>query len=368
MESLRHRNRRNTAWSRGVTLIEMIGVLSLIAIIAAAAVPNITQTMDQAAKDAEKTSLKTLSEGLIQASLKNRQFPTAAAMPQVIAAYLDQQTNAVRINRRRLARVFLTDPNMNLNGRNLLTSNYVQSATGSTNLPTNARVMILSTISRALPTIAPANFDNIWTTADDAVPSTLSTWGGRGEDLLIERIDLTRLFHKIVLMNVDPPPFAGLYSIDTAATASVASMQRISAYYMYGTVLNLHRSNGALGSAETIQADVSFVYQNNRWGRGLGADEDELGDFGQLVDQFLRQPSPCDPDFGATQRAVVNAFYDYLWSYSDWAFGNPNAVPPVPSFAGANTSSSPQYPSYSVVSKAQSHLSGSQSFTKNLIK
>ena len=123
-----------------------------------------------------------------------------------------------------------------------------------------------------------------------------------------------------------------------------------------------------LDTAETIQADVSFVYQNNRWGRGMGADEDEIGDFGQLVDLFLRQPAPCDADFGATQRAVVNAFYDYLWSYSDWAFGNPGAVPPVPPFSGANTSSSPQYPAYSVVVKAQSHLSGSQSFTKNLIK
>ena len=90
----------------------------------------------------------------------------------------------------------------------------------------------------------------------------MSAWGGRGEDLLIERIDLTRLFHKIVLMNVDPPPFTGYYAFDSAATNAVTSMQRFSRYFMSGTVLNLYRSNVPLrlDSAETIQADVSFVY------------------------------------------------------------------------------------------------------------
>jgi hypothetical protein len=203
----------------------------------------------------------------------------------------------------------------------------------------------------------------------------LSSWGGNGEELVVERIELAPSFYKVVLLNLEPPSKPARYSIDNNSVTNVPSGSRIAGYFMAGTVLSFYRSLGTNGTdfvldfPERIQGDVSFVYQNGRWGRNLSVSDRDDGTFGQLVDLFLQQPVPCDADSGATQRAVVDAFYDYLWGYADWAFGNPTALPPVPPFSGANTSSSPQYPAYSVVQTAQVHLSGAQqSFTDNLIK
>ena len=371
---LRTRGRDGARVPSAFTLIELIGVLALIALAVGAAAPLALKRMDVSARDAEISSLKTLSEAYVQSSLGSRQLPILTNIPQQLATYLTEPTNRVLFNGRKLRRVFMAHPNWSMNGGGLP---YVQGTRGLTNTPSSAnmRLMILSSVSRALPTINQSDFDNIWSTPDKTVPSSLSSWGGNGEDLFVERIELAPYFHKVVLLNLEPPSAVARYSIDNHAVTNVASGVRIAGYFMEGTVISFYRSFGTNGTnfvldfPESIQSDVSFVYQNGRWGRNLSVSDRDEGTFGQLVDLFLQEPVPCDPDSGATQRAVVDAFYDYLWGYADWAFGNPTAVPPVPPFSGASTSSSPQYTAYSVVQTAQVHLSGAQqSFTDNLIK
>ena len=373
--SLKQRGIVVTARSEdGISLIEVIGVLAILTLMVAIAAPVAIRRLDAAARDAEKTNLAAISEAYVRSSLSTRQFPTLTAMPQQIAGYLNVHTNKVRANRRGLNRVYLSHPNFSLNGGGL---QYVQTTQGVTNSPlsANARLLVVSSLSVALPTINPSNFDNIWNTPEKSVPSSLSTWTGRGEDLIVERIELAPRFYKVVLLNLEPLSAAARYSIDSHPMTNAASGTRVAGYFLEGTVVSFYRSastngtNFVLDFPETIQSDVSFVYQNGRWGRNLSVSDRDEGTFGQLVDLFLQQPVPCDPDSGATQRSVVDAFYDYLWGYADWGFGNPTAVPPVPPFSGANTSSSPQYPAYSVVQSAQGHLSGAQqSFADNLFK
>lgn len=356
------------------TLVEVIGVVAILALLVAVAAPTIIKRLDAAARDAEAENLKVISEAYVRSSLSTRQLPTVALIPQQVAAYLDETTNKVRVNQRGRNRAVLAHPDLSLNGSGLP---YVQTNRGLTNNPSsaNARLMVISSVGPSLPTINSSSFNDIWNTPDRTLPATMSSWNGRGEDLLVERIELARRFHKVVLLNIEPPNFTARYAVDNNAVTNVASQTRLMGYFMEGTTLQFFRSTGTnatdyvLDFPETILSDVSFVYQNGRWGRNLNVGDDDEGNFGELVDLFLQQPVPCDPDSGATQRSVVDAFYDYLWGYADWAFGNPSAVPPVPPFSGADTSSSPQYPAYSVVVTAQNHLSGSQqSFADNLIK
>jgi Tfp pilus assembly protein PilE len=356
----------------GFTLIEMIGVASVAAILMAVATPVVTKRIDQAARDAEGTSLSEMAEALVQSSLKARQIPAAADFPVAIAGYLDVHTNQVRINKRSLNRVFLAHPSISP------ALPYTQTTNG-TSYPTNARLMLIGSVAKALvmPANTAANFDDIWNTPKNTVPTSMTAWGGRGEDLIIQRIELAPYFHKLLLANVDPAPLIGRFAVDSTVTVwtnavlpwvSNSPNNRFASYFMHGTVVDFYRSDSTLDYPATIYEDTSYVYQNNRWGRQLYIDEDEIGDFGQLVDRFLQQPVPCDPDFGATQRSVVNAFYDYLWGYADWAFGDPAAVPTIPPFAGAGGNFTPQYPSYSVANNAATHLSGGAAFTDNLIQ
>ena len=343
---------RRRCLTAGFTLIELIGVLSIVAIGVAVIAPTITKRIDQAARDAEYTSLNTLSDAFVRSSLTNRQFPVVAnpaSLPPILARHLDTHTNEVRMNKRRLNRAFLSHPNLNINGGNLP---YVQNASGSTNRSMNGQAMIISSIGKALPTINSSDFANIWATPKNTVPSSMSGWGGQGEDLVIERIELAPLFHKVVLMNVDATPNIGRYAVDDTRTNWVNTMPSVApqtnawAYYMEGTTINFYRPDGALASVESVREDVSFVYQNNRWGRNLGGDDDVISDFGQLVDRFLQQPVPCEAETGATQRSVVNAFYDYLWGYSDWGLWRPERTSAGSPFCGRW---SPKYTSVPVV-------------------
>lgn len=349
---------------RAFTLTQLIGVLSVLAILASVVAPTAIKRIDQAARDAEETSLSAMSEALMQYSLNSRGITSASNFPIVVASYLNAKTNATLTNKRRLNRVFMSDPALSINGAGLP---FTQSSTGTPTRPTTVRAMFVSSVAKALPAVV-TNFDNIWTTAKGAIPSSLSSWGGRGEDLIVERVEFAPQFHKVVLMNVERTA-VGIYGIDNFATNGLPAQTNFVGYYLDGTVLNLCQSDGTVSYRETIRNDVSFVYQAGLWGSQVNPDSNVNGDFGQLVDRFLQGPAPCDPDAMSTQRAVVNVFYDYLWGYSDWAFGDSTAVPIIPSFAGSGTNNTPQYPSYSVVYDAQSHLSGStKSFTKNLIQ
>jgi hypothetical protein len=307
-----------------------------------------------------------MSEALVQSSLNTRSIPVATNFAAVISAYLNEKTNTIRTNKRGFARVFMADPTLSVGGGGLP---FTQTEAGVSTLPTGMRLMIVSTVAKALPANM-TNFDNIWATPKDSVPSSMSTnWGGRGEDLIVERMELGPQFHKIIIMNVDNSPAVAIYSIDGSATNGVAAHSRFAAYYMDGTIVNMWRADGIIDFRETLRSDTSFVFQNGKWGRQLSSADDGTSDFGQLVDRFLQGPAPCDPGVQATQRAVVNAFYDYLWGYADWAFGDGSAVPAIPPFAGSGLPSTSQYPSYSVIYDAQNHLSGNTaSFTENLIE
>src|SRR3569832_256589 len=167
---------------KGFSLIEFIGVLTILAIIAAAGGPTFIKRVDYAARTSEKEALRSFTNALVTGCLANKAIPADANMPATIAQALNCNVSLVTNNTRNFGRLFISDPSLSISGAGLP---YTQGAAGTATIPSNARVVIISTIAKSLPTIAPSasEFAEIWNAPDQTIPPVLASWGGRGEDL-----------------------------------------------------------------------------------------------------------------------------------------------------------------------------------------
>src|ERR1051326_8370898 len=191
--------------SGGFSLIELIGVLAVIAILAAALAPSFVRPMDKTAGDSESAALKSIGDAFQQSILRTRYIPSEADWATAVATEWGVDTAAVTINARRQPRFFLIDPNLSIAGAGLP---YRQTNSGAVNFPSSPRVMILSSVGNPLPAgivsgvATAANFTNIWNAADGAVPAgapAFSGWAGGGDDLKVQRVDLSPLFVRLQL-------------------------------------------------------------------------------------------------------------------------------------------------------------------------
>lgn len=366
---------------RAFTLLQFIAVLAIIALLAAALLPGWIRQIDRVVWEREVVVLDEIMAGLKRGCLEGRRIPAAADMPALVSANTAMSLVQVQRNARRFNRVFLLDPDHELgldihgNAVTIESAGWVQTAAGVSPAPTDLRVLVLSTVATALPTVDEDDFDGIWDTPEGQIPAALASWGGRVDDLLIRRLNLGAFFYRVQLLNVDVGN-DGYYAIDYAVpnyipgrTDDTVGPNVGEGWFLEGTQLRLYRpgsSGPVMDSVELMHEDTSYVYQRERWRRRMTSPDYELDDFGEWVSRFLEPPAPTDPKFAATQRAVVGSFFDYLWGYARWAYGSTNiAYPFVPQFDGANTSSTPQYPSYTQVLNAQVDL---DTFTSNLIE
>jgi type II secretory pathway pseudopilin PulG len=366
-------HQHNTRSEEGFSVIELVGVLTIISLIAVAAAPAFIKRIDHDFRTTERQTLQKLASGLKESCVRKLQIPTGPNWAATIASNLDLNISQVSTNSRKHLRLFVQDPGFTVNGASLP---YAQGG-GATVAPVNARGMILSTAAVPLPdlsSISGADFTNIWTTANGTKPTALTSWTGTGEDLVIERVEFAPIFHKVVLINVDPLPDAvpnrGYYAVGTNAATWLVPESRLTRHLIQGTVLNFYRSSGTIvDTAEILRNEMSFVYRRSKWGRRLGGSDESVGDFGELVGEFMQGPPPAVPKFAATQQSVINEVYSFLWTYSVWAIGDSSTVytasgaaitPAVPPFAGTTAN----FPAFSRAEEARVHMSD---FTDNLI-
>src|SRR5881397_3997456 len=128
-------NRPRTAWSHcGFTIIEFVGVLAVIAILAAALAPVLIRQMDRIASKQESTRLKSIGEALRQSVIRNRYIPTWTNLASTVATELGVDISNVTTSGRKHPRFFLVDTNLSISGSGLP---YRQNSIGSASAPVN---------------------------------------------------------------------------------------------------------------------------------------------------------------------------------------------------------------------------------------
>jgi prepilin-type N-terminal cleavage/methylation domain-containing protein len=206
--------------TRAFTLIEMIGVLAIMALLSAVLVPNALRSLDRAAVNAEVQTLHNVG-AQIKLYLRDKgTVPTLGGWTVELSGYTDLSALDLSKNKRGIARVYLTDP-----------------ATAPTQ-----RVIILSCLWNGLALPTPGNintavrFQDIWQAADGSLPTAVS-WAGwtawnavanSGEFLVIERVNLLPVYNtdlqtiNVTLNNKTPPP-PGVGGIDASYSLVLAN-------------------------------------------------------------------------------------------------------------------------------------------------
>jgi len=333
---------------RAFSLLEMIGVLAVLAVLAAVLAPYFVRPMDKTASDQETATLKAFGDALQQSIVRDRYIPSDADWATNVANEYGVDVLYVTTNPRRQPRYFLIDPalQVGVNGGGLP---YSQTSAGSvvTNgsgviiPPPSPRVMIVSSIGRALPAgfasrvESPANFTNIWNAADGTVPTNapiFSGWPGSGDDLRIQRIDLSPLFVQLQLTKAISSRCCPRYSIDNNNFATATSVSDTLAdwpgYFIQNSILYLYNDashpvpgGGFLDCVQILIRNNAFIYDQNTWRGSIGG-EGFLGglDIASMVDRYLAAYPNVNAQNGTNQQAVVvQSMINFMDKYDDWS-------------------------------------------------
>jgi len=231
--------RRN---SPGFTLIEVIGVMAVMATLMAIMAPHVISLLDDAAREREQHSLQAITQGVELYLRDNKTWPpNLAALSPTYVPFADIQLTQ---NDRGHARYFVVHP----------TTSTFNNATGLTpaNLP-GARFLLISDVSTdANPTITNATqFDNWWNTDETATP-----------DLLIHRGHVGGVFH---LVSISAMGAGGSYRIDgTRTNSGGGTLTSRGNYHVTGTVVEFDEDNsfspGSFAFGFTLTTDAGYQY------------------------------------------------------------------------------------------------------------
>jgi type II secretory pathway pseudopilin PulG len=310
----------------GFTLIETIGVLAIVAILAAVLLPSVVKQVDRAAWVRESGDLSSISNALIMSILTSKTIPDASGWPAAVASQMAMPVSSITTTPRGITRYFLIDPSLSIKGGGLP---YTQTPSGSSTQPSSARVMFVSTIATPLKAadLAAAKFNAIWDTPVGQKPSGW-TWTGNADDLRIQRVNITPLFHRLKLVDIASSSI-GEFAIDGlpsppsgVPTGGVGQ----DAYYLDGTFLSLCDVSGAEQARHIVTGDISFVFDDGAW--RLQPDSGVLPSslatsYGQDVDNFLASLRSSSAVKGTAQDSVAMILNLYMSAYTSWANDNP---------------------------------------------
>ncbi|MDQ8186475.1 prepilin-type N-terminal cleavage/methylation domain-containing protein [Pelagicoccus sp. SDUM812002] len=170
----------------GFTLIEMIGVLAIIGVLATLMAPNAIRAIDRAATKSESATLSTLAHSLKSYLVENAALPPTSTWTTSLSTYTDLNANSLAVNNRSVGRVLIYDPANSPAQRAI----FLSGMRGGLTLPSAANINTA------------ARFAAIWDTADGEIPptSSWSSWSkwtavsGSADYLLIERVNLKSIY------------------------------------------------------------------------------------------------------------------------------------------------------------------------------
>ncbi len=252
---------------RGSSLIQIIGLLAVLAILATVLAPAWLRDIDEKVRRQEREALSIISGGLRQYIVNTRSIPAPQTAMSNAAPRIGWPVAQVLTNARGQPRRVLVDPGLQVGTNTAATLPYVQGIYGATNLSqANLRLLLVSSLSGPLPAIledpgtnAATVFNLVWDSTDGQAPANW-TWGGRWEDIAVHRLSLLPLFTRLTLVNAATQ--MGRFSIDNTNTHVALPSTNFSSFYIVGTVLGLHgdqpKQNGRLQAVQVLQ-DVGTI-------------------------------------------------------------------------------------------------------------
>lgn len=264
----------------GFSMIEMIGVIAIMAIAAAILAPNLARRISRANGEKEDQVLVTLADGLVRSVRTVQTVPGANSWATNIAAQIGMSANEVRyVNPADTAsaRVYLIHPSFSPTNSSGTDPLWTQGNSGATSV-TNAKILLISShkSSLTLPVSSgrassAAVFDAIWdwsfNATNKAPPSGWTgSWTNNGEYLHVQRVNLSSLFQLATFSNAHHPTNYPYYQVGSATAASMSTTNVLSAYYLEGSLLRVYFTNGTtLQMTHTLGNGVNFVYESSRW-------------------------------------------------------------------------------------------------------
>jgi prepilin-type N-terminal cleavage/methylation domain-containing protein len=328
------RLRSNTSW--GFSLLEIIAVLAILAILVAVLAPSFVKSIDQAVYNKESADLQSYADALQRSIQRNRIIPGQTTWASTVAAEVGISISSVQTNIRNFPRRFVIDPafEVGANGSSLA---YTQSMTGSVVTdgsgfivrPKSPRVMFISSIGRQdVPVVtgeSAADFNDIWNTPNYSNPAWLVShgWAGNGEDLVIQRVNLSGLFVHLLLFNYPSTPSTvnyGAYAIDRQGTNYVPNSMGTNMYVIKNTMLGLLETNSTdfiLDSEQIINQDSIFVYDSRVWRNSIFDVPEDAGTTSTgITDKFLASRWNTNSfysqiDVVSNIMAFMNAYINY---------------------------------------------------------
>lgn len=200
---------------RGFSLIEMIGVLAIIAILLSAATPNVIKLIKNERYDAEELTVEQIGESLRSFVLAKQIIPGNTGWADSLASYADLSVNDIA-NTLNGTRRYIVHPSFTLD--NFPTNAYHQDSLFIANddislsvQPTQAQIMIVSNLYANLPTTAltEAQFIATWNQSG-AIPAGFTI----NDSVSIERVSLNALFHSAVFNTASAPATWALNTTD----------------------------------------------------------------------------------------------------------------------------------------------------------
>ena len=272
----------------GFTLIEVIGVLAIMAIAAGVLTPSIAQRISRMRAAAEDSKLAAIGDALVEFTTLHQQIPGTDSWMSEVALLLGWSPQEVRFSIPQdssTARVFLIHPSFspaNLSPAAHSGPIWTQGTEGTSQVR-DARIVILSVHRSGLVLplasgTAPsaAEFDRVWNWHPDsstqAPPAGWpSSWEGHGDYLHVRRINFEPLFHRVTFSNAGFPDSIPSLQIGSDSPIALRNTPTFDALYLTGTTLRVYRGNpgsdspGMLQLIHTVRGDVNFVYAHDQW-------------------------------------------------------------------------------------------------------
>lgn len=299
---------------RGFTLVELIGVLALISLLAWVVGEGLFSRLRETLRKDESVRLQQVSAALHRAVIRFQSVPGETNWAPMVAAELASPVSGILTNLAGSPRRLVLDPGFRLGSPSQIPP-YTQSSSGSPS-PLQARAVLLSTLAADLPNLSSLQFEDLWNCPPDRFPPRWPTrWAGKPEDLLIERISLAAAFHRVVFNNLSPVAEAR-FAIGSGGSVALTANQIHDAHYLHGSELVLLDAAGLPQWSVPVTDSGAWCFESGAWREGMFQGRNAPSeDVAEAFDRFRRLPPP-----GLTETAdVALAMHEFLGEYGRWA-------------------------------------------------